>query len=352
MKRILWMADEIISQMRPSNWERALCASRELFSLIGNPNFQHEVITPQDGIGQLSRNLIAKKFSSIIDLSGGWISESVREIFPATPIINTFHLSRVRDVSDPELHTTGHFVSLNHEKINALSKRFNLSHPLIIDDVSFSGLSSEITMRLFQLDPNETTHGFLITNDGDLGELSGARHRLEILGSHVVAGHTMNTSEGEDGWHIKDFVSQNHLQRLLGVTLIIQELFEKEGTNSPTTQRLFESEAMRQVFFPDALPMERLKKIESEGMFIPNPNHKPKEGSIHTANPTLLISPYILKHISSKRFRENFEHVADLMMEIHELSNNHEEAWEAIAGLRAEVRHSLEGQYIHPERII
>ena len=343
MARILWMADEMIAQTHPKNWGRVLDASKELFSIIGNEKLTHEVVAPQDCIGELASRVMGNKFTTMIDLTGGWLSESLRGIFPSTPIIDDFHLSRVRDVSDPELHTTGHTISLSREQIQDRTHQFDFSHTLILDDVSFSGLSSDVTMKLFGLTPERTTHGFLIVNDGSLGPTPGARQRLESTGGNVAAGFTMNTSEGDDGWHIKDFIAHPQLERMLGASIIVQELFEQDGKGSHIAQRLFENEAMRQIFFPHAVNINELSRMEKEGLFIPNVNHAPKEGSIHTTNPTLLISPYVLEHISSKLFRDNFDKVAGLMQEMRILSFDQEANREASVGLRETVRHGTEG---------
>ena len=352
MSRILWMADEIIAQTHPKNWGRVLDASKELFSIIGNEKHTHEVIAPQDCIGELTSQVVGNKFTTIIDLTGGWLSESLREIFPSTPVITDFHLSRVRDVSDLELRTTGHIISLSGEKIRNLFHQFNLTHTLILDDVSFSGMSSDVTMRLFRLTPECTTHGFLIVNDGDLGPTPGARPRLESTGGKVTAGFTMNTSDGDDGWHIKDFIAHPQLERMLGASIIVQELFEQDGKSSHIAQRLFNNDAMRRIFFPRAVNIKELKSMEKEGLFLPNVTHVPKESSIHTTNPTLLISPYVLEHISSKLFRNNLDKITDLMQEIRILSFDHEASREASIGLREAARHGIEGTFfIGKERI-
>ena len=98
---------------------------------------------------------------------------------------------------------------------------------------------------------------------------------------------------------------------------------------------------MRQIFFPHAVSQNELHVMEKKGLFIPNVNHIPKEGSIHTTNPTLLISPYVLEHISSKLFRNNFDKVADLMKKIRFLSFDQEACNEASIGLRKEIQEHL-----------
>lgn len=352
MNRILWMADEIIAQTHPAHWEDISRLSRELFDTIGVPNITHEVIMPQSCIGKLGSEILARKFSVAIDLTGGWLSSSLRGIIPNTPSITEFHVSRVRDVSDPSLGTTGHIISTAPNRINELKDTFDFRHPLILDDVSFSGLSSVVAMEKFNLDPKETTHGFLILNEGDLGPNPGARSRLESVGSRIFGGHPMNTSENEDGWHIKDFIGHKKLERILGASLMVQELFEQDGKDSHVVRRLFANEALRQLFFPNAKTLRELKQLELNTQFLFNHEHQPIHDSIHMTNPTLLISPYVLQHISSKQFREHFDQVAESMISMRQISFGQEARFEAIAGLRDVLAKDIEGNFFHPERIL
>lgn len=350
MNTILWMADEIIAQTHPNDWEGVSRLSNELFKSIGNQNLNHEIVMPQACIGKLAQQLFPHKFSVVIDLTGGWLGESLKPSFPSTPIINDFHLSRVRDVSDPSLGTTGHFLSLSPSEISELKTEHDFSRPLIVDDVSFSGLSSKVTIEQFKLDPTTTLNGFLILNVGELGPNPGARTTLDQMGSHAIAGRLMNTSEGDDGWHIKDFIEHPNLSKILGTALLVQELFEQEGHESKFVKRLFSNEALRKICFPNAKCLEDLKKLVETNQFIFNPKHESKEGSIHTANPTLLISPAVLEHVSSKQFRDNFDHVSETMLAMQHLSFDQESSSEAIRGLRETVSRNIEGMFMHPER--
>lgn len=350
MNKILWMADEVIAETHPKDWESMSQLSQELFNTIGNPTLNHEIVMPQTCIGELANQLFPHKFSVVIDLTGGWIGESLHPIMTSTPIVKNFHMSRVRDVSDPSLGTTGHFLSLSPTEISRLKSELDFSRPLILDDVSFSGLSSRVTMEQFNLNPKQTTHGFLILNEGELGPRLGAKTSLEQLGSRTMGGRLMNTSKGDDGWHIKDFIEHKNLNKVLGASLLIQELFEKEGINSPTAKKLFGNEALQKICFPQAKTIEDLRKFAINNQFIFNPEHRAEKGSIHTTNPTLLISPTVLEHISSKKLRENFDHVSELMLMMRHLSFDQEASLESIRGLRETVSSSVEGMFIHPER--
>lgn len=335
MNKIVWMADEIIARTSPQNWNVVVEKCNKLFSIIGNPVFSHEVVSPQTCIGPLARQLVGSKFSTIIDLTdNGWLSEGLRGIFPSTPMVKELHISRVRDVSNPHLPTSGHVINMGSQEIGQIKKGFDLRDPLILDDVSFSGKSSEMTMRLLELDPKVTTNGFLILNIGDLGQTPGAKSRLEDLGSRVFTGHTLNTSENDDGWHIKDFAHHGSLERTLGLVVVLHEIIQQDGSDSEILKRLFKTKALQETIFPFTVPSELLVKLHDEGKFIPSGQLESLQDGIHTTNPNLLASPYFLEHISISAFRQNLDHVSALLHEIQFLSKNREGQKESVAELR------------------
>lgn len=335
MNRIVWMADEIIARTRPQNWNFVVEKCNKLFSIIGSPNFIHEVISPQTCIGPLAQQLIGTKFSTIVDLTdNGWLSDGLCGIFPSTPMVKELHISRVRDVSNPHLPTSGHVINVGSREIEQIRRRSDLSHPLILDDVSFSGKSSEMTMRLLELDPKAATHGFLILNVGDLGQMPGAKKRLENLGSRVFTGHTLNTSENEDGWHIKDFSHHGALERTLGLVVVLHEIIQQDGSDSEILKRLFKTKALQETIFPFTVPSESLTRLREEGRFIPTGQLESLQDGVHTTNPNLLASPYFLDHISISGFRQNLNTVSELLHEIQLLSKSQEGQKESVAELR------------------
>jgi hypothetical protein len=338
------MSDELIATTLPNNWPEVVGKCKELFSLIGNSEFRHDVISPQECIGHLAQTLQNEHFSTIIDLTdNGWLSASLHDLFPATPVIKALHISRVREVSNPELPTSGHIVNLNPKQIDDIKKESDLSRPLIIDDVSFSGSSSELTMNLFGLNPKETSNAFLITNIGELGLNQGAKTKLEGLGSKVFTGQILNTSENEDGWHIKDFVQHPTLERSLGLIVTIHEIIQKDGKDSELLKRLFLTEALRGILFPFALSFEKIESLQKEGRFR-LPGGKLMESlaeGMHTTNPTLLTSPYFLGHISSESFRDNLDRVSEIIHEIQFMTKDKEVQLESTIGLRREVEKGL-----------
>lgn len=344
MNRIVWMSDELIATTKPNDWPRAVAKCKELFSLIGNDEFIHDVVSPQECINPLAQQLQGEYFSTIVDLTdNGWLSSSLRTLFPATPVIKELHISRVRDVSNPELPTSGHIVNLNPWQIKDIRNSFDLTKTLIVDDVSFSGSSSEIAMELFGLNHEKTTNGFLITNIGELGPNPGARTKLESLGSRIFTGQTLNTSENEDGWHIKDFVQHPTLERSLGLIVTIHEIILKDGKDSELLKRLFQTEALKEILFPFALTHEKIQRLQTEGKFrLPEgKNIESLTKGMHTTNPTLLTSPYFLRHISSELFRSNINKVSEIIHEIQFLTGNKEAQTESVLGLRREIENGL-----------
>ena len=342
MNKIIWMADEIIARTSPKNWRQAIDCCTHFFRLIGNPNFSHEVVSPTSCIGPLTQQLATEKFSTIIDLTdNGWLSASLQDMFPSTAIINQLHISRVRNVSDPNLKTSGHLINISPEEVKKIKALNDFCRPLILDDVSFSGHSSELTMKIFGLDPTNTTHGFLILNVGNLGETPGAKTRLEAIGSSIMSGHTIDTSQNEDGWHIKDFVHHPTIEPSLGLIATIHEIIEKDGSNSDIMFRLLQTQTLQNLLFPFAMSFDILESLSKEGKFIPAVKLEDLRLGLHSPNPTLLTSPYFLKHINTEIFRANLPAISELIKEIRSLSNQPEGQIESIEGLRQKVQESL-----------
>jgi hypothetical protein len=232
MNTIFWMTDELFARADSKDWQAIEEKSTQLIGLIGR-RIDHNIISPF-GIGPLARSLAGRSFSAVIDLTdNGWLSRGLGSALNRdVPVITTVHISRVREISDPGLPTSGHIIRTPREDIVKIAETVDLSKSLVLDDVSFSGKSSELVMRLLGLDPRETAHGFLITNTGDLGpKTQGAWSRLTDLGSEVHTGSVINTTKGDDGWHIKDFVRQDRLDRALGLVPVIHELFRSSQDN-------------------------------------------------------------------------------------------------------------------------
>lgn len=333
MNTIFWMTDELFARADSTDWLAIEEKSAQLIGLIGRKDFDHTIISPDSCIGPLARSLSGRSFSAIIDLTDNvWLSRGLGSALNRdVPVITNVHISRVREISDPGLPTSGHIIRTPREDIVKISETVDLSKSLVLDDVSFSGKSSELVMRLLGLDPRETSHGFLITNTGNLGpKTQGAWSRLTDLGSEVHTGSVINTTLGDDGWHIKDFVRQDRLDRALGLIPVIHELFRTSQDNGALLTHLFSLESTRSLLFPNAISGEELFGVDTT-RFIRSDSFR-REG-MHTTNPNLLTSPAFLEHISTELFARHIDEVSELLHSIHHLTNLPEGNTNAVEGM-------------------
>lgn len=340
--RIVWMMDETIANSCPRDWNRVTALETALLQKIANPEFQHQIVSPIPCLNNLARQLKDSKFSCIFDLTG-WLRPALHELFPRTPIVDDFSLSRVRRVSDPELKTTGYTVSMTPEEIRERKSELDLSKALIIDDVTFSGWTGRKTMEEWNLNPEETTHGYLIANTGDLGPKPGAVKMLESLGCTVKFGFEIHTPQ-DDGWHLKDLHVHPNLQEAFHVALGIQQIFKNLGKDSHEAQALFKNELFIRAIFPGFLTSENIHDMLQEGKFISlNGLH---DEEIHAKNPFLWASPYFLAHVDVDRIFEQREGILGILRELHQLTTDPEGKREASIELRKEIHKSIHGDDI------
>jgi len=345
--RIVWMMDETIANARPSNWQRVRQLEGALVSAIGNPSFRHEIVDPIPCLQETARQLKGRDFSCIIDLTG-WLTPAMQELFPNTPIENKFSLSRVRVVSSPKLETTGYRISMSPEEINLVKKRLNLVRPLVVDDVSFSGWTSRKTMDIWGLDPEQTTHAFLIANTGNLGPEAGAVPMLQSLGSDVVFGHKITTPQ-DDGWHLKDLHQNTNLDQAFVLALLFQEAVKRDGMESALVQRFFTHETVIKTVFPDHLTSSQIRDLVQEGKFILRNGNVIDGDEIHARNPFLWASPYFQKHVDIGQIVSKKDYIASLLGELKTLTTDPEGRMEASLELRRKIKSAhmnrLEGQF-------
>lgn len=346
--RIVWMMDETIANARPSNWQRVRQLEGELVGAIGNPSFRHEIVDPIPCLEKTVTQLNGSDFSCILDLTG-WLTPALRELFPNTPIENNFSLSRVRVVSSPRLETTGYKISMSPDEIEQRKQDLDISHPLIIDDVSFSGWTSRKTMDIWGITPEQTTHAFLIANTGNLGPELGAVSMLRSLGSKVIFGHELTTPQ-EDGWHLKDLHQNPNLEQSFVLALLFQEIIIKNGTESEPAKQFFSHETVIQTLFPDHLTSGGIKELMREGRFILKNGNVVQGNEIHARNPFLWASPYFREHVDIEQILSNKNQVISLLSELRTLTTDPEGKIEASLELQREVKrvqlNNPEGQFM------
>lgn len=346
--RIVWMMDETIANARPANWQKVRNLEEALINRIGNPKFKHEVVDPMPCMKEVTRQLQDKQFSAILDLTG-WLTPAMQELFPNTPVENRFSLSRVRVVSSPKLETTGYKVSISPKEMEEVCQKIDMTRPLIVDDVSFSGWTSRKTMDLLGIDPKVTTHAFLIANTGNLGQDPGAVPMLESMGSRVVFGHELKTPQ-DDGWHLKDLHQNPNLEQSFILALLFQETIRKNGIGSELAQQFFGHETVIRTLFPDHLTSCQIRELMHEGRFVLKNGNVIQGNEIHARNPFLWASPYFQEHVDINRILANKDSVVSILVELRALTTDPEGKREAGLELQREIRrmkafHDVEGQY-------
>lgn len=350
--RIVWMLDESIAHSKPSDWEKIVALEGALVDLIGNPEFKHELPNPIEGLTTITRELKGEEFTAVIDLTG-WLSPSLRDLFPDIPVVNRFSLSRVRVTSSPNLETSGYTTTMSRDEIEKAKKGLNLEKPLIIDDTTFTGWTSGTTMELWGIEPKNATHAFLIANTGKLGKKQketdpepppGAVELLQSMGSKVIFGHGLSTPH-EDGWHLKDLHQHPKLAEAFNLGLQVLQLIEDEGPDSEIVKDTLRREDVIGVLFPERLTSGEINRMEAEGKFIPSGRvDLHANGIIHTKNPLLWASRYFREHINLQQVIDNQTEIAGVLVALHGLTEDPEALRESSYELRRIVNNELFGQ--------
>jgi hypothetical protein len=307
-----WMLDETVAETRSNDWEKVISDERSLIDAIGRNGFEHKVIDPRDCLGNLSSELVERDFTTVIDLTG-WLSPTVERLQPGVPIINDFGLSRVRNVTSPRLETIGHRLSLGTVEIKALRESFDWSNTLIIDDVGFSGGTNITTMEILGMKPENTTHVFLIGNDGNLGEIPGAVNLLTQAGSEVLSGHLISTPE-DDGWHLKDLHAHEELAKAFRNACILQDILLNHGPNSHQLHDFLVDENKMNALFPNRLEVQDIKDLVGSGHFLLQ-GELPEKGEF-ASNPFLWASQYLGEHVDMEFVVENPEKILEILQQI------------------------------------
>lgn len=326
------MMDETIANSKPVNWNRVTELEKSLVGIIGNPNFNHEIIHPIPCLDNIAGQLKGRKFSAVLDLTG-WLSPAMQELLPNTPVEDRFSLSRVRIVSSPKLETTGYRISMSPDEIDEAKKTLDLSKPLIVDDVSFSGWTSRKAMNLWGINPKDATHAFLIANTGDLGNDLGAVPMLEAMGSKVVSGFEITTPQ-DDGWHLKDLHQNPNLEQSFFLALFFQEIIRNDGIESERARTFFNHETVIDTLFPDHLRSDQIRELSNQGKFVLKNGHLTEGEEIHARNPFLWASPYFQEHINIDAILENKDEVLGILTELRTLTIDSEGRREASLELR------------------
>jgi len=342
-QRIVWMMDESIANTRPRHWDRLTKLETSLVNSVSKNGFSHEVVSPIPCLDSLTHQMSGRKFSAIIDLAG-WLSPAFGELFPNTPIIDEFSMSRVRVVNSPNLETTGYTISLSPQEISNVKSHFDFSKTLIVDDVSFSGWTSRKTMDLWNLDPENTVHAFLIANTGLLGPNEdspmGAVPSLESVGSKVFFGHELTTPH-EDGWHLKDLHMHENLERAFNHSITIQQAISQYGPESDEVDMLINNSEILQSLYTIKFTSSEIRKMEEGGKFTVLNESNLADGTVHAPNPFLWASQYFMMHVDTDKILANRGHIIDILRELKQLTSDPEGRAETIMELKRNISKTL-----------
>lgn len=246
----------------------------------------------QNKIQQLHKE---QSFSLAIDLTDGNVSQLI-QLDDSIETINDFHVSRVRDVTKPDLPTTGHLISHTVNELSELLESKDMSNVLLLDDTSFSGTTTmqvEKLVRQIVGNGGRFTHGFLILNNGELGTSPGAKRAIQSIGGRAVGGIEMHTPD-DDGWHFFDIVKQTNIDDHL---LALRGLLRVAGTSdfeNRAAQMLRDPDTI-ETLFPHRIPTDQLRDKQKQGKFLAR---GAITGTFHSTNPQLLPNIIQQGHIT------------------------------------------------------
>lgn len=195
----------------------------------------------------------------------------------------------------------------------------DLSNTLVLDDTSFSGTTSLLIEELINSAfPNRSqrfTHGFLILNDGKLGEQPGAKQRLQQNGSRAVGGMEMRTPK-DDGWHFFDLVKQQNIDAHFLIVRELLTLIELPEFSQLALSFLSDEKTLR-TMFPQVIPADELSDRQKTGHFVPKGK---LNGGFHVRNPQLLPNIIGQRHLSSpKEWLASQDEVFALLVSINQM---------------------------------
>lgn len=283
------------------------------------PDCLIQFIRPRDNLqslnGKLQSTNTDRPFSGVIDLTRGHMIDQLQRLgFPADiPAVTDVSIGRVRQADKPGLPTTGHHISHNREELANAIENIDTSHMLVLDDTAFSGTTSLLLEEQVRSARPERaisfTHGFLILNEGFLGEHPGAAQRIKSVGSTAIGGMMMQTPT-HDGWHFFDMIDQPNFAEHISLAIDVAHQPQRQLSRSEQS-----------VLFPKNFSKDSLKAAEQSGHFI---IHKPIEGELHVRNPQLLPSIIEAGHIlHPSEWKSSKDTVIQNLISLHTLLGGH-----------------------------
>lgn len=310
--------DESISNCDPKHWGQMKSMYAELIDILGKDGFNHHIADPVPAFGQLTDQMESKKYSAIVDLTG-WSSAFLAAKFPGSEIISDFGMTRVRDVSTPDLKTTGHLLKTPAGRMQEI-QGMDLSDVLIFDDTSISGGTGLKTIDELAIE-GDTTHAYLIANTGDWPVDGGAPKRLEDLGHEVNYGSEVKFGPigGEDGWHLQDLHEIGNLKDVFPKAMELQRLYLDEQKNYGKIKDFLTSPENVNLLFPRSFDATTIEFMVRQGSFRLTES-LPEAGTVHVANPTLWASKYLMDHMDREKVLANEDKIVRKLEELNTLT--------------------------------
>jgi hypothetical protein len=291
-QRIFLFTDSILSSIPRQKWGTIdFDFFTSLFQEIVRPGIVVEVVDPIKCLESLLTQIGLDNFTSIIDLTGFWGNFLKENLSNILPIVDSFHLSRLRRIDSPKLDGVGYAMSLTSDEIKEIKTESDLSRPLVLDDVGWSGRTVIKAAEIFALPAENTNVAFLCGNNGNFGERPAAIELLRGLGFQVFTGKEVS-SPFDDGFHLADFVHPR-LEEVFPLILQLQQLRERgdeEGVGRILKEKI-------EFLFPQYFLREQLEDVRREGRLI-IPGGLPKEG-VFSTNPLAFLYPSFSRRISS-----------------------------------------------------
>lgn len=316
---IIWFQDGVKLKSDPQKWREIDVLTQRLINLIGHPDFNHRIIDPTLSKGLLRPD--SPEHSSVcIDLTGTGIGE---KLFPEIPQIQNFHLSRVRNVTSPRLDGCGHLISHSPEERMELLSRHDISKPLILDDVVWSGRTAIEVIKALGLSAADATFAAFAMNTGHFGEgKPGAANLLKSQGVSLRWGVSVATPQ-DDGFHLADFFDHPFVAKgeVFDVLIRIEQIREAAllHGDTPEINQTIKTllEEHRQVLFPNARSTEDMKIICSEGRLLVTGGLS--KNSFFDINPLNWLMPSFSRRIRSEMMSTQKRQILDTLKRFQDI---------------------------------
>jgi len=306
-QRILWFQDGLKFTTPQNKWRDIDVLTNQLITLAGNPNFEHVLIDPVEAAQRLFQQINLRNYSCIVDLSG-FFKNGIQSILKDVPVISAFRLSRMRIASSPRLDGSGFLVSMGTNEVTRIKDDFDLSRPLFLDDVAWSGRTIDEAIKILQVSPESAEVGLLAINIGTFGDNKpGAFRILEDKGITVISGVEIASPE-DDGFHLMDFVCFKDPETTFDIILSIQDKREAIRKGLDKKQNETEIRALltenASLLFPNNLfTTDQVQTLQTEGRVV-NTSGISRD-SLFTTNPPNWLMPSFSSRTDSTKLREN-----------------------------------------------